>query len=90
MSKNKTKSSKPKTDETLVYCGPSLKDVKQYDVFSGELPAYIQEHFKEPAVKALFVDITDLAQTRKNIRKQGSRENQLYLRSLEYAKGGSN
>jgi hypothetical protein len=77
--------------ETLVYCGPSLRELPQHSVFQGKLPQYVQKHIEKSAVmKELFVSPKDLVSTRKRITEAGTRENQLFNKVLEYVRGGSN
>jgi hypothetical protein len=89
-----TKQAKKETvikKETLVYCGPSLRDLPQYSVFQGELPQYVQKHIeKSEVIKELFVAPKDLVSTRKRITETGTREHQLFNKVLEYVRGGSN
>lgn len=86
----KTKKVEP---TTLIYCGPSLRngELQQYSVFRGELPEHVKKHEQENfAVKELFVSTGDFGRTRRQIKIAGTRENQLYLKALEYARGGNN
>lgn len=77
-----------KKSKTLVYCGPNIQGIlPQYSVFYGEIPNYLQEHTtKCKELKQLFVQTTELAKTRANLNKKGSREVQLYNQALNYIK----
>lgn len=78
---------------TLIYCGPTLRngELQQYAVFRGALPKHVIKHVESsPAVKELFVSTKDFVHVKAKVEIKGSRENLLYTKALEYAKGGKN
>lgn len=88
-----TKSTKKQSKvETLVYCGPSLKngELQQNSIFRGTLPESVKKHMDNHAIRELFVSTSEFQKVTKNIKVQGTLENQLYKKALEYVKGGSN
>ncbi|MEH7122110.1 hypothetical protein V7127_02575 [Bacillus sp. JJ1773] len=78
--------------ETLIYCGPTIKngELQQYAVFQGVLPDQVKKH-KEAnvAVSELFVPVKAFSTFREQIKRKGSRESMFFERALEYAKGGN-
>ncbi|KZL88712.1 hypothetical protein [Clostridium magnum] len=75
---------------TLIYCGPSLPNgvLQQYSMFKNGLPEYLNDQFKAcPAIKELFVSTTKLNATRQNMEIQGTRENTLLKKIMEYTRG---
>lgn len=82
------KSTKGKTTETAagaentpkVYCGPSVRGVvRQYTVFTGEIPEMLAEFIKEhPAAGALIVPTERFAEVRKSLETKGTAEAILY------------
>ena len=65
---------------TLVYCGPSVKNVaRQFTVYSGKLPPTLEEFLnKHPAARALTVKTEDFPSTRRNLEIKGTMEAVLY------------
>jgi hypothetical protein len=87
----KSAKAKEKQPETLIYCGPTIRngELQQNSVFQGELPEHVKKHFSNAAIQQLFVSPSDFTKVKKNITKEGTLENQLYRKALEYAKGGN-
>ncbi|NPV30657.1 MAG: hypothetical protein HPY58_13625 [Firmicutes bacterium] len=87
------KVSKPGNPEQLIYCGPNIPGgvLQRYTVFKGGLPAHLEELFNKcPAVKLLFVPVTDLARTEKAIATKGTLENAYFNEVLQFiSKGGA-
>lgn len=77
---------------TVIYCGPTINngELQQYSVFRGELPEHVKKYLENEAVNHLIVDVNRLASVKKNIMQRGTLDNQMYLKALEYAKGGKN
>jgi hypothetical protein len=79
--------------ERLIYCGPNLPGgaLQRYTVFKGGLPVHLSTLFdKCPAIKLLFVPVTDLARTEKAIATKGTPENALFNEVLQFiSKGGA-
>ncbi len=63
-----------------VYCGPTVRGVvKQYTVFSGNIPEVLQEFIDQhPAAKGLLVAVDRFAETRKRMETAGTAEAILY------------
>lgn len=63
-----------------VYCGPSVRGVvRQYTVFTGEIPEMVADFIKEhPAASALIVPTERFAEVRKSLETRGTAEAILY------------
>lgn len=77
---NEKTTAKKKATGPVVYCGPTVRGVaKQFTVYSAGLPAALEAYMKEhPAARGLVVPLDKFAQTRENLRKQGTAEAILY------------
>lgn len=79
-----------KTEEkpkTLIYCGSSISQLQQFSIFKNSFPEYLKVHLENcPAILELSVVPEKLAETRKNISIEGTRENQLYKQTVEYGR----
>lgn len=75
--------------ETVVYCGPTIKDVVQkFAVFRGKIPQALAILAEElPAVANLIVPVSALSTVSRNLKKQASPENVFYNQILEHLKG---
>ena len=74
--------------DRLIYCGPNIPGgvLQRFAIYKGGLPVHLGELFaKNPAVKALFVPVADLAKTEKAIATKGTPESILYQQAM---KGG--
>ncbi|WP_163538303.1 hypothetical protein [Gracilibacillus sp. YIM 98692] len=80
---------KKKKSTTVIYAGPSLKDLKQYSVFTGELPTYIKNYQENNILKALFIPVSNFSKFRRQVKVEGSKENQIYKKAIEITKGGN-
>lgn len=81
--------SKRKTNKTLIYVGPSMKDLKQYAVFTGKMfPAHIEKYRQDTIMKHLFIPMSDVSVFRKNLKTEGSREQQLFNKAVLHLEGG--
>lgn len=77
--------------KTLIYCGPSLRDLQQNSVFQGPFPLHVQKHIERcKSIDELFVEPKLFPQTRRKIKEMGTKEQLLYTKVTEYMKGGSN
>lgn len=79
-----------KKTETVVYVGESLQggSLQQFSVFKNGIPAMLEPQIKEcPAIKALMVPISSLAQARQNLSIQGTSENVLNAQIQKYVRG---
>lgn len=79
--------------ERLIYCGPNIPGgvLQRYTVYKGGLPAHLGDLFaKCPAIKRLFVPVTDLAQAESAIATKGTPENAYFNEVLQFiSKGGA-
>ncbi|WP_425057620.1 hypothetical protein SCACP_21370 [Sporomusa carbonis] len=92
---SKTKEAAPAAKpERLIYCGPNIPGgiLQRYTVFKGGLPEHLGSLFEKcPAVKTLFVPVTDLARSEQAIATKGTPENINFNQVLEFTmKGGAN
>lgn len=72
-----------KLPETMVYCGPSIRNVaRQYTVYSdGEMPEGLRGFLKKhPEAKGLVVPVERFAQCRRQLEKKGTAEAVLYAK----------
>lgn len=79
----------PAKPERLIYCGPAIPggSLQRYAMYKGGFPAHLDDLFaKCPAIKALFVPVSDLAKTVNAITTTGTPENILYQQAM---KGGA-
>lgn len=75
--------------QQLIYFGPSLKNLQQYQVFIGDLPSHVKKHIEiNPALKELFIEPKELPLIQRNLKIKGTREQQLY--DLVYNTKGAN
>jgi hypothetical protein len=83
----------PKEPERLIYCGPNIPGgvLQRYTVYKGGLPAHLGDLFaKCPAIKRLFVPVTELARIEKAIANRGTPENAFFNEALQFIlKGGA-
>lgn len=78
---------KPK--QQVVYFGPSIKNLQQYQVFKGELPDHVKKYITlRPILQNLFIEPKNLPLVQKNIVVKGTKEYQLYQLALAQTKGG--
>lgn len=86
MSKKKSKTNKE--SNLLVYCGPSFSgELQQFAVYKNGIPKHLNNRIKEcPYIEKMFIPISNLAKTREKLNIEGSRENQMYKKILEYQK----
>jgi hypothetical protein len=79
--------------ERLIYCGPNIPGgiLQRYTVFKGGLPEHLGSLFEKcPAVKTLFVPVTDLPRVDQAIATKGTPEHSAYQTVLQYTlKGGA-
>lgn len=83
----------PQEQERLIYCGPNIPGsaLQRYTVYKGGLPVHLGDLFaKCPAIKRLFVPVTDLARVEKAIATKGTPENAFFNEALQFiSKGGA-
>lgn len=74
-----------KKQETLVYCGPSVRGVaKQYTVYAGTLPNALKNLMaRYPMVKMLCVSLDDFARIRAALADKNSAEYKVYRAILK-------
>lgn len=76
-------SRKKKKSEAIVYCGPTMKDVKQYDLFYGGVPKYLEKYSTDKLYKNFFIPVSQLARFREKLKEKGSMENKLFYKALK-------
>lgn len=78
-------------EKTRVYCGPEIPGVaKQYTVYSDGLPESLEQMAKKiPAIRALIVPVKDLAETRKELQRQGSAMHNIFIKAKEEMEKGA-
>ncbi len=76
--------------KTRVYCGPEIPRVaKQYTVYSDGLPEPLEQIAgKIPAIRVLIVPVKDLAETRKELQRQGSAMHNIFMKAKEELEKG--
>lgn len=94
MSKAKTPMKQAASEpERLIYCGPNIPGgiLQRYTVFKGGLPEHLGSLFEKcPAVKTLFVPVTDLPRVNTAVGTKGTPEHAAFQAVLQYTtKGGA-
>lgn len=80
---------KAKKAEAMVYCGPSILHVANSFTTYAEPPAALLAMAKEcPAISALIVPVSEMAETRRALKTPGTKEAILYGHILKYIQGG--
>ncbi|WP_313891124.1 hypothetical protein [Psychrobacillus sp.] len=78
-----------KSNQQLIYFGPTLKNLQQYQIFKGELPDHVKKHIETmPILKSLFIEPKELPLVQRNLVIKGSREYLLYELAASKTKGG--
>lgn len=70
----------------LIYIGPNLSRGRllQYQVFIGGLPTHLDAEFKTlPALKRLFVPLTEMATALEQVKQKGTPLNKYYKQAME-------
>lgn len=85
---------KKKKDIPEIYIGPTIKKygLNSGSIFVGNLPANIQDALEKfPIVKELFVPVDEyFSMAKKNLKKEGTRENILYKKIIKVLKEENN
>ncbi|MER2169033.1 MAG: hypothetical protein ABS938_00200 [Psychrobacillus psychrodurans] len=82
-------SEKEKPKQQVIYFGPPLKNLQQYQVFKGELPDHVKRYITlQPIIQNLFIEPKDLPLVQRNIGIKGTKEYQLYQLAFGVQKGG--
>lgn len=80
---------KAKTAEPMVYCGPSILHISRSFTVYAEPPAALLAMAKEcPAITALIVPLSEMAETRRALKTPGTKEAIFYGHILKYIQGG--
>lgn len=81
-------SKKKETNTLLIYCGPSFSgELQQFTVFKNGIPKHLNNKIKEcQDIEKMFIPISELAKVKEKLSVEGSRENQIYKKILEYQK----
>lgn len=67
------------TKETLIYCGPTIKNVVvSGEAFNNGLPKKLENLLENKAIRRLLVPIDRIVDTKKNIKINGTIENLSY------------
>lgn len=75
--------------ETLIYCGPTTKGIKQFSSYIGGFPDTMNTHIEKCGVlKGLFVKVEDFPTFNKNLKDKSSIESAMFEQAVEYFKKG--
>ena len=78
-----------KKAEPVVYCGPNIPHVARSFTTYAEMPAALSEQSaKCPAISALIVPLSNMAETRRALKTPGTREAILYGHIQKFIQGG--
>ena len=78
-----------KKAEPVVYCGPNIPHVARSFTTNAETPTALSEQIaKCPTISALIVPISKMAETRRALKKPGTREAILYGHIQKFIQGG--
>lgn len=81
---------KQKIVEPVVYCGPDIPRTARGFTTYAETPAPLKAHAEKcPAISALIVPLSKMADTRRALKTPGTKEAILYERILKYIRGGN-
>ena len=79
-----------KAKEPVVYCGPDIQHVARSFTTYTEAPKALTAKAEEcPAIAALIVPLSKLAETRRGLKTPGSKEAIIYGHILKFLKGGN-
>ena len=80
---------KIKRAETVVYCGPDIPHIARSFTTYAEIPEALSEEIaKCPTISALILPISKMAETRRALKKPGTREAILYGHIQKFIQGG--
>lgn len=80
---------KPKKVEPVVYCGPDIPRIARSFTTYAETPAHLKAQAEKcPAISALIVPLSKMADTRRALKTPGTKEAILYGHILKYIRGG--
>lgn len=78
-----------KKAEPVVYCGPTIQHVARSFTTYQEVPKSLAAKAEQcPAISSLIVPLSQMAETRRNLKTPGSKEAILYSHILKFLKGG--
>ena len=76
--------------EPVVYCGPDIPRVARSFTTYTEVPAALREMAKKcPAISVMTVPLSTMAETRRALKKHGTKEAIFYANILKYIQGGN-
>lgn len=79
-----------KTKEPVVYCGPDIRHISRSFTTYAEMPKALAEKAAQcPAITALTVPLSKLAETRRGLKTPGSKEAIFYGHIQKFLKGGN-
>jgi hypothetical protein len=80
---------KRKAKEPVVYCGPSIQHVARSFTTYAETPEALKAQAEKcPAITALIVPLSKMAETRKAIKTPGTKEAIFYGHIQKFIQGG--
>lgn len=80
---------KRKTTEPVVYCGPSIQHIARSFTTYAEIPEALKAQAEKcPAITALIVPLSEMAETRRAIKTPGTKEAIFYGHIQKYIQGG--
>ena len=80
---------KTKKKEPVVYCGPDIPHIaRSFTTYSVLPKALTEQCAKCPAISALIVPLSEMAETRRELKVPGTREAILYGYIQKYILGG--
>lgn len=79
-----------KRKEPVVYCGPDIRHVaRSFTTYTKTPDALLEQMERCPAIAALIVPLSKLAETRRGLKTPGSREAIIYSHIQKFLKGGN-
>lgn len=76
--------------EPVVYCGPDIPRVARSFTTYTEMPAALREMAEKcPAISVMTVPLSTMAETRRALKKSGTKEAIFYANILKYIQGGN-
>lgn len=79
---------KESANKTLIYIGPSTKQLQRFTVFNNGLSDFANKHKEKcPALGALFVPVENLNDVQQKLKDSASAESIFYEKVKEYLEG---
>ena len=81
--------SKAKKQEPVVYCGPTIPRIAHSFTSYAEIPKALAALAEKcPAIAALTVPVSEMAETRRALKTPGTKEAILFVHINKYIQGG--